>query len=171
MAYFPKRHTCNNIVLLGKGVIKGNGFRGLQEFIYGRAEEDTDEEDTDEEEEPEPEPEPKRQKKLINRFENIPDDIIEKIANFRGVKSLNRIKKLEKSLKAKIKEHNDLHSYMFGDFDPEYPDNFAVIDDNIDPDLLQQLTDLKNEIREIENELDIFIRDMNKSAFPYSSDL
>ena len=170
MAYFPKRHTCNNIVLLGKGIIRGKGFRGMQEFIYGRAEEDTDEEDTDEEEE-EPEPEPKRQKKLINRFKKIPDDIIEKIANFRGVKSLNRIKKLEKSLKAKIKEHNDLHSYMFGDFDPEYPDNFAVIDDNIDPDLLQQLTDLKNEIREIEDELDIFIRDMNKSAFPYSSDL
>lgn len=167
MAYFPKRHTCNNIVLLGKGV--GGGFRGMREFIYGRAEEDTEEEDTDDEEEPEPEP--KRQKKLINRFENIPDDIIEKIANFRGIKSLNRIMKLEKSLKSKIKEYNDLHSYMFGDFDPEYPDNFAVIDDNTDPDLLQQLTDLKNEISQIENELDIFIRNVNRSAFPYSSDL
>lgn len=170
MAYFPKRHTCNNIVLLGKGVIRGKGFRGMQEFIYGRAEEDTDEEDTDEEEEPEPEPEPKRQKKLINRFENIPDDIIEKIANFRGVKSLNRIKKLEKSLKAKIKEHNDLHEKTYGEFEPDI-NFFAIATNDRERAAEQQLANLRNEIREIEDELDIFIRDMNKSAFPYSSDL
>jgi archaellum component FlaC len=168
MAYFPKRHTCNNIVLLGKGVIRGKGFRGMQEFIYGRAEEDTDEEDTDDEEEPEPEP--KRQKKLINRFENIPDDIIEKIANFRGIKSLNRIMKLEKSLKSKIKEYNDLYEDTYGEFEPDI-NYFAIPTNDRERAAEQQLANLRNEIREIENELDIFIRDVNKSAFPYSSDL
>ena len=176
MAYFPKRHTSNNIVLLGKG------FRGMKEFIdEEETKEETmaQEEKEEDEDEDEDEPSSKRQKlnpdtysSLVKRLNKLPADIINEIAKFRGIKGLSKIIQLEKLYRQKVIQYNNLLTRLYGDFDPEYPDYYGhplnagpLSDDEI------RLNALLNEIRQIESDMDIFIRFLNKSGFPFSSDL
>lgn len=161
--------------------VGGRGFRGMKEFIdEEETKEETMAQEEKEEDEDEYEPSSKRQKlnpdsysSLVRRLNKLPADIINEIAKFRGIKGLSKIIQLERLYRQKVIQYNNLLTRLYGDFDPEYPDSYyyghpgagPLSDDEI------RLNALRNEINQIESDMDVFIRFLNRSGFPFSSDL